>query len=258
MSTAQQFSDIGGIVLDAVGTLIEPRPTVAEAYAEAAQRQGVVLDPAVVRRRFREQFGADEVDDLRGPLATDEAREERRWRRIVAGVLPELPDLERGFAELWDHFGRPGSWRCFDDVGPALNALAEAGRAVRIASNFDARLRVIVQGRPELAAWADRLVLSTEVGYRKPHPAFYRAACVRLGLPPGRVLCVGDDPEHDVRGPERAGLRGALIDREGRAPAALLSLPNLTALTVLLQTGPLRTGTGTSQARSPFPRGESR
>jgi putative hydrolase of the HAD superfamily len=230
MSTALDYRDIRGIVFDAVGTLIEPRPTVDEAYARAARRQGVVLDPAVIRRRFREQFGVDEVDERRGPMATDEARERRLWRRIVAGVLPELHDPERGFAELWDHFGRPGSWRCFDDIGPALQALAGSGRAIRIASNFDARLRPIVRGRPELSAWAEGLVLSSEVGYRKPHPAFYRAACAGLGLPPGRILSVGDDPEHDVHGPTRAGLRGVLIDRDGRAPGGLPTLPNLTAL----------------------------
>jgi putative hydrolase of the HAD superfamily len=230
MGTTSDDADIEGIVLDAVGTLIDPRPTVAEAYARAALRQGVVLEPAVVRRRFREHFGVDEGDERRGPMATDEALEARRWRRIVANVLPELPDPRRGFTELWDHFGRPDSWRCFDDVGPALRALADAGLPVRIASNFDARLRGIARCLPELAPWAEPVIISSEVGYRKPHPEFYRAACASLDLPPSRVLCVGDDPENDVLGPGRAGLRAALIDRDGRAPADLPRLPDLSAL----------------------------
>jgi putative hydrolase of the HAD superfamily len=238
MGTRTEFADISGIVLDAVGTLIHPVPTVAEAYAQAALRQGVVLETAVVATRFRSHFGADEFDEARGPLATDEAVESRRWQRIVAGVLPELPDPRRGFAELWDHFSRPGSWRCFEDVGPALRTLAEAGLSIRIASNFDARLRGLVRALPELAPWAETLVLSSEVGFRKPHPAFYQAVCASLDLPPHRVLCVGDDPEHDVLGPGRAGLRAVLIDRDGRAPSHLPHAADLTILTQRLLKSP--------------------
>ena len=227
MSTRTGLGGIEGIVLDAVGTLIEPTPTVAAAYAAAALRQGVVLDRGVVRSRFVRHFGDDDADDLRGPLATDENRELIRWRRIVGGVLPEVPDPGRAFDELWAHFGRPASWRPFADVAPALARLGAAGIAVRVASNFDGRLRGVLRGLPGLAPLADGVVISSEVGYRKPHPEFYRAACSGLGLTPDRVLCVGDDAENDLLGPRRAGLRAVLIDRDGRAPAELEALPGL-------------------------------
>src|SRR5437763_1747953 len=89
-----------GVVFDAVGTLIEPDPPVADVYAEAAARQGVVLDRATVKTRFHQSFQNDEVDEARGPLATDEPTEHRRWQRIVASVLPEVPDPARAFEEL--------------------------------------------------------------------------------------------------------------------------------------------------------------
>ncbi len=230
MSRRDGWGGIEGIVLDAVGTLIDPVPSVAHAYAAAAARQGLVVDVAEVKSRFRQHFRNDEVDEQLGPMVTDEAIEYRRWRRIVANVLPDLPDLERGFAELWDHFGRPEAWRCFADVAPGLAALREAGVPVQIASNFDGRLRSVARGLPDLAGFVDTLVISAEVGHRKPHPTFYAAACAALGLPPGRVLCVGDDPENDVRGAERAGLLGALLDRDGRRPSDLAWLPDLHAL----------------------------
>src|SRR4051794_11884182 len=59
---------IQGIGLDAVGTLIEPMPPVARVYTETARRQGVELDEAVLRSRFRHAFALDEVDAARGPL----------------------------------------------------------------------------------------------------------------------------------------------------------------------------------------------
>ncbi len=227
MSRLDGWEEVEGVILDAVDTLIDPRPPVAEVYAAVAAGQGVVVDVGEVKRRFRLHFRNDEVDDQLGPMATDEAIEARRWRRIVANVLPDLPDLARAFEELWDHFGRPEAWRCFPDVGPGLALLREAGLPFRVASNFDGRLRAVARGLPELADHVETLVISSEVGYRKPHPAFYAAACASLDLPPGRVLCVGDDPENDVRGPERAGVRGVLLDRTALRSTGLVAFPDL-------------------------------
>ena len=219
------FADNGatgveGIVLDAVGTLIEPRPPVALAYAQAAWRQGVTLDVFTLKSRFRQHFRADEIDEQRGPLATSEDVERRRWRRIVSGCLPEVADPDRAFAELWTHFGDPASWFVFPDVAPALARLEAAGLRLCVGSNFDGRLRAVASGFPELRRFVATLVISSEVAYRKPHPRFYEAACNRLDLPATRVVCVGDDPENDLRGPIRAGLRAALIARGANGPVA--------------------------------------
>jgi putative hydrolase of the HAD superfamily len=148
----------------------------------------------------------------------------------VAKALPEVPDPDLAFDELWDHFGRPESWRCFPDVAPALRAIHEAGISMCVGSNFDSRLRQVVLGLPELGWAVDVLVISSEVGFRKPHPLFYQAACDRLSLPARRVLCVGDDLENDVRGAMRAGLSALLLDRGTDHPSDYPHVPDLTAL----------------------------
>jgi putative hydrolase of the HAD superfamily len=230
MSERPLWDGIEGIVFDAVGTLIKPDPSVAAAYTATARRQGVELELEEVRTRFLVHFQCDEVHAEQGVLSTDEATERRRWRRIVSGVLPELTDPDRAFDELWDHFSSPASWRCFPDVAPALIALKQMGVSLCVGSNFDGRLRGVVQGLPELEPWLDSLVISSEVGYRKPHSEFFRAACDHLGLPPDRVLCVGDDVQNDVLGAIRAGLSGLLLDRGAERPADLPHVANLTAL----------------------------
>ena len=218
MDSETGLNGIRGIVFDAVGTLIKPVPSVAEAYTAAASRQGVAIKPAEVRERFQHHFQNGGEHAGNGLFSTDEETERRRWRAIVAGVLAEVPDPDRAFEELWDHFSQPGSWRCYPDVEPALGGLADVGISVCVGSNFDSRLRGVVLGLSELGACVDSLVISSEVGYRKPHPLFFEAVCNHLGLPGHQVLCVGDDSENDVRGAIRAGLSGILIDRGGNRP----------------------------------------
>jgi putative hydrolase of the HAD superfamily len=218
---------VRAVVFDAVGTLIEPDPPVAVAYASAARRQGVTLDWEIVRSRFRQAFSTAEVEDAQGAQATDETREVRRWRRIVAEVLPEVSDPERAFAELWDHFGQAAAWRTFDDVGPTLQALKTARLATCIGSNFDGRLRSVVAGLDDLSGLVDALVISSEVGWRKPHPAFYAAICRKLVLKPAHVLFVGDDRENDLEGPRMAGMKALLIDRRPSGPPLLADLAAL-------------------------------
>ena len=206
-----------GIVLDAVGTLIEPVPSVAEAYCETAQTQGVTLDIDLVRTRFSSVFSADEKGGAEPRWVTDEAIERIRWLRIVAAVLPELPDLEAGFDRLWRHFAEPESWRPFDDAEQFLDLAQNAGLVCCVASNFDSRLRRILRGLPPLRKLEESAVISSEVFFRKPHPSFYQAAAARVGLSASKLLFVGDDPRNDVEGPLAAGFGGAiLLDRRDR------------------------------------------
>jgi len=225
---------ISGIVFDAVGTLIDASTPVAEVYALAAMRQGIGLDSTVVRSRFRQFFGQDEVVNARGPLATDEPTERRRWQNIVANVLNEVPEPDRAFEELWEHFATSAAWRCFDDVGPTLSELKRRGIPIWIASNFDSRLRSVLSGLSELSSLTDSVVISSEVGYRKPHPLFFEAVIDRSNLTAGELVCVGDDVENDVVGAMRAGLRGVWIDREGKGagenPPRVADLQALLAL----------------------------
>ncbi|GAC1334630.1 MAG: HAD-IA family hydrolase [Isosphaeraceae bacterium] len=206
-----------GVVFDAVGTTIEANPTVAEAYARAAKAQGTILDVAVLRERFRRAYELEEEKDRRdGTLKTDEANERRRWRDLVATVMPEVPDGDRAFEELWRHFGRGDSWQTFPDLAEALELVKRAGIPTALASNFDSRLRSVVADLPELANGIE-LVISSEVGFRKPHEDFYRVACDRLDLPPEGVLFIGDDLENDVLGPRRIGASACWLNRRAGA-----------------------------------------
>ena len=58
----------------------------------------------------------------------------------------------------------------------------------------------------------DAVVTSVEVGWRKPHPAIYAEALLRLGATAEDVVFAGDSYAADYLGPTAAGLTAFLID----------------------------------------------
>jgi putative hydrolase of the HAD superfamily len=98
-----------------------------------------------------------------------------------------------------------------------------------MASNFDARLRSIVGGIPELAPLRERCVVSSLVGWRKPSPSFFRAVAEAAGWVPEHILFVGDQPENDFDGAKAAGMLALLYDPGGshRTAASIVSLREL-------------------------------
>ncbi len=211
---------VRAVFFDAVGTLLFPAEPPADTYAAIARRQGVTLDPALVLKRFVTAFRAEEDADRVTGWVTSEPRERERWRRIVAASLPELPDPARGFAELFDHFGRPDAWSVNPDAGVVFAALAGRGAAVGIGSNLDARLVAVVAGHRELELVAGRVVVSAAVGHRKPSSRFFAEVARVAGCPAKEIAFVGDDWENDYDGAAAAGLVSVLFDPAGRRPGA--------------------------------------
>jgi len=211
--TASLLAGVHAVVFDAVGTLLHPEPTPAEIYAIIGQRFGSQLARSEIKPRFAAAFALEEVADRERRLTTDEARERERWRRIVAQVLDDVRDVDGCFQELWNHFTRPESWRLAPEAPRIVSALRRRGLATAIASNFDRRLHAVLAGHPlEL----DVVVISSEVGWRKPSPAFFAAVCKSLDLSGEQILFVGDDRVNDYDGAQQAGLRAVLLDPAGR------------------------------------------
>lgn len=77
--------------------------------------------------------------------------------------------------------------------------------------------------RERIDALLDPVVISGEVGLRKPHAAIFELAVARLGLSAGRVLFI-DDAEPNILGAHAVGLRGLLHTDATTTRAALAAL----------------------------------
>ena len=57
-----------------------------------------------------------------------------------------------------------------------------------------------------LRPFFDVVLVSGELGYRKPHPLVFTRLIDQLGVEKNQILFVGDDPEPDITGAQEAGL----------------------------------------------------
>lgn len=72
----------------------------------------------------------------------------------------------------------------------------------------------------DLEAMFDAVTISRDIGIRKPSRQAYRAACEKLGVPPGETVMV-DDLQHNLDSAARLGM-GAVLHREAATTHAEL------------------------------------
>jgi len=183
------------VIFDAAGTLTRPLIELFLSQMEGApfdaRAAGMVLHQAV------QQEGDD--DSLphrceRGEVGLDELLS---WAEAESTGASALIDPTS------DHFllGRI-TWS-----EPMLALLADAGAAGRptavISNQFSGWSDTF--GDAVRALGADEVVISCDVGLRKPDAAIYRLACARLGVEPGDTLFL-DDALAMAEGARAAGL----------------------------------------------------
>ena len=214
--------DVQAVTFDVGGTLIEPWPSVGHVYGAVAAEHGIAnLDPVDLTERFDAAWKAKKDFDY----------SKAAWRDLVdqslSGAVP-AERLDALFRDIYARFEQPGAWRVFDDVVPALEALRSAGYKLGVISNWDERLRPLLD-RLGLSRFFHAIVISIEVGQTKPAPAIFARAAELLETQPGRVLHVGDSLREDVAGSQEAGFSALKISRSAVNDWGMTSLSALPA-----------------------------
>ncbi|PYN75969.1 MAG: hypothetical protein DMD96_26555 [Candidatus Rokuibacteriota bacterium] len=98
---------------------------------------------------------------------------------------------------------------------PLLRRLAERYR-LAVVSNFDYTPTALdILERAGVVELFETIVVSDEVGWRKPRRDIFDAALGRLGVRAEESLFVGDRADMDVLGAQRIGMDVAWINRDG-------------------------------------------
>lgn len=208
------------VFLDVGDTLLRAHPSWSAVYLRVLARHDVVVDEPGLHEALERVFQTPDPS-FEGPF---EASERAAFDRLVtfdARVLEELgqpPQPEVFYRSLEAEFAEASAWWVFEDVPPALQALADADIRLAVISNWGWSLPELLHTL-ELVGHFEAVVTSARVGFEKPHPGIFAHALEVMGVGPGNAIHVGDSPRADVTGAQGAGIRPVLIARGGHAYA---------------------------------------
>jgi putative hydrolase of the HAD superfamily len=221
------------VIFDLDGTIVDHEGSVRAALANWLPTLDVAPDEELLAAWFA-------AEDRHFPAwrAREVSFQEQRRRRL----RDFLPLIGRGCAAddeldlIFEGYLREyeTAWTAFDDVAPALAAIAERRLRTAVLSNGtdaqqNAKIAAVgLRGRLGPVFTADGL------GTAKPDPRTYLRVCERLDVPAREAVHVGDLYELDVLAPRRAGLLAIHLDRHDAGPAgepwrmtSLAALPRL-------------------------------
>lgn len=181
--------------------------------------------PTLERRlggRFNRQRFLAVYHDVLGEIHLERERDgieitcAERFVRTLGRLAPADDEEIRALAEEVTRLHMDGvravTWAPAARVA-AVRRLAAHFR-IGLLSNFDdAQCGREVLGDTGLAELFEAVIISAEIGLRKPNPQIYRRILEMLRLDAGEVLFVGDTPREDVKGPREAGMRTAWISK---------------------------------------------
>jgi putative hydrolase of the HAD superfamily len=210
-------SGVKAVFFDAGGTLIHTARPVGHYYALMAKHYGVDVNAEALQAGFKQAWAKMKPRD---PMAGARVMDDRVWwaelvrESWLAAGSPLADDFpfEHYFEEVYQLFARNEVWRIFPDALLALEKLREKGVRCGILSNWDRRLRLILQGL-ELKHFFEHIIISSEIGVEKPHPDIFKHAEKTFGISPSEALLLGDDEEFDGQGGRAAGWQVELIHR---------------------------------------------
>ena len=214
-----------GVFFDLYGTLL-PYGDMEAAWADwlVALHAGLTAEGLAISREAL----ADALDGFFGLPEPPDAGDgltvyERRLRRLCAelGMADVTATAIRRAADASIE-----SWDDHVTLDPQALPVLEALRptkALAMISNYDHHTYAYrLLARLGLAPLFEAIVISGEVGVKKPDPRIFGPALEATGLQPEEVVFVGDAPE-DVAGARAAGIRPVLIRRDDGTRTAIAS-----------------------------------
>ena len=229
------------VFFDVGDTLVRVDPSWSAIYLRACREFGLEVGEAALEEAVSRATAAGFWDGSRPFEATMEASYQRIKafdERVITSLgHGDLPD--RFYRRLGELFLDVEAWHVFPEVRSVLDLLGKAAIRCMVVSNW-------VWGLPELlhdldlAHHFEHVVVSSRVGYDKPHVGIFRHALDLARVGGSDAVHVGDNPATDIPGARAAGIRPILVRRRPagiealRADPQLMDVPVIRDLTELL------------------------
>lgn len=103
--------------------------------------------------------------------------------------------------------------KLFPKVKSSLKDLRKRGKGVYLISNAQSCFTRKELDKLSLTSLFDGIVISSEVGYKKPSKAIFDIAFEKFGIDKETSIFIGNDPIDDIQGAENAGIQTHFVSR---------------------------------------------
>jgi putative hydrolase of the HAD superfamily len=199
-----------------------------------------LADRAAAIEKYSRWFAADfenalhpcEPDEVHAAIvAADDFGTMRQAETLAASALWRTAPNPIALFEHWTaRFGAAAV--LFPDAKDLLEALRRRGVRMGVITNGGSKMQRSKIAALGIEAYFETIIVSSEVGLRKPDPAIFNLALGELQCAAAQCWFVGDDLEKDVQGSVAAGLRAfwfksGSVEAESPAGTRLDSLVEL-------------------------------
>lgn len=220
------FFDLGSTLIYFDGEWPEAWSSASHALGAALQAAGLRLDlPAFLaefQRRMSAYFAQRENEFLE--YSTEFILQNLLADSGYADVSPDV--IQDGLARMYAV--TQAHWHPELDTLPTLETLIQAGYRLGLISNASdaADVQTLID-KAKIRSYFQSIVISAEIGYRKPAACIFEAALKEINGNPAESLMVGDFLQADIVGAHNLGMRAVWIARrvdtpENRALAEVL------------------------------------
>jgi putative hydrolase of the HAD superfamily len=210
-------SKVRAVIFDCYGTLVD---------IKTEENKDEVFE--YVSRYLQYYGGTIDAEKLRSAYEL----EKERLLRDSGERYPEL-DLELVFQNILSKEGMYCSFlaesccklqrlisrdrfQLFSDTLPVLREMKREGYPLGLVSDAQ-RVFCWEEGRLlGLNQFFDKMIVSTDFGFKKPDFRLFTVACDLLNVTPTEAVYIGDNFERDIKGPKDIGMPVILVNRNHR------------------------------------------
>jgi 2-haloalkanoic acid dehalogenase type II len=214
--------ELDAILFDAGGTLIEAIPSRETVFSMVLSKYGKKVGSERIAPLLAKADGVFDSEFAK----QDGKNESALWSKYDDFILDELGfrgdrgNLSKELSAAWDEImPKVESWVCYPETESILEILREREFKLGVVSNATDLVRRVFDNLG-LTKYFDFLVVSDEVGVRKPSAKIFHIALEMAGTSPARSLFVGDKLATDIAGAKRVGMNAVLVDRVNAFPDA--------------------------------------
>ena len=166
---------------------------------------------------FRDAYSVSaRAQNIKANITWEEFDHEKRLLETLVSInheKPELPtivrDLWKEYLTLWPIHSKP-----YKETIPLLNILKDSYKIGLVTNFVDGPTARKVFNSLQFEKIFNVIIISGEVGYRKPKRLLFDLALSKLNALPGNAVMVGDTVIADVVGPKEIGMKAILIDED--------------------------------------------